>query len=129
MIHTMIFLLTINAGLSFGGVVKHPSHVAGAAKSEATIQIKKETLPLPAMFDLIDGVEVKTSPDLLITRLAPTPPAEAEFEEITSAVQINPALLSPQVPMVTDFDDQVASSPEKPSGLEPVYPAEADFTE
>ncbi len=129
MIHTMIFLFILNAGLSFGGVVKHPSRASEASKSEATILIKKTAPSLPAVNDLIDGVEVKTHPDILVTVLAPSPPHEADFEETIPVIQINPALLSPKIPMFTDFEDQEISHPENPTGLEPVCPAEADFTE
>jgi hypothetical protein len=65
--------------------------------------------------------------EMVISKLAPVTPREADFEESVVMLQVTIRQLSPVTPKETDFEDADAIVTVASLQLAPVTPPEADF--
>ncbi|MEI7500145.1 MAG: hypothetical protein WCK84_06810 [Bacteroidota bacterium] len=77
--------------------------------------------------EFTDGIEQMAPPEIMIMKLAPTTPKEAEFEEENTFDLINIEKLAPETPKESDFEDTNLLNPVVIDKLAPTTPAEADF--
>ena len=108
-IHTIIFLFALTANTLFAGEVKHYA--------------------VPNTIKTADGTDVKTSPDILVSKLAPAVPKDAIFEDPCFQILISIQELAPGTPKEPDFEILDFTTSANLQSLAPATPAEADFTE
>lgn len=92
---TIIALFALTANTILAGEVKHS--------------------PLPIATKIADGTDVKTSPDVLICKLAPATPKDADFEDTSLSPQISIEQLAPRTPNESDFEDGNVYSENNPA--------------
>ncbi|MCX6305917.1 MAG: hypothetical protein NT040_13225 [Bacteroidetes bacterium] len=127
--YTLIVLLTITTSLLFAGIVKPNSCKPGSAGMKAGIDLVTPLTVSPNLTGFSDGLESKNTNEILVSKLAPTTPKEAEFENGGLPVQIDINRLSPNVLKEAEFEETVDSGSLTRGILAPVPPAEADFME
>ena len=125
----LTILFSMNSAFLFANSSNDGNEKKEVKKVTIGICVNNPIQVAPLAIDLRTGSNLTANAEILIAKLVPVTPTEADFEECDDAAQVDISTLTYSIPKILDFEETEITTLPVLFAIAPAEPLEADFTE